>query len=316
MEKNNKGFTLAELLIVVAIIGVLVGISIPIFNKQIEKAKQATDLANMRSAYAAANAEWLGSDDFGQEIVYFYNGSTVVKSKEGIKGYGKSSTDARYFSSSLPFEAHGVPNNNGFGSYIMIKMNADGVDSLVWGGSYAGQNITNPEDWKDTSDEEKFKKDLALVNGLQSEFKNMTYGELRSLIMNEDGSIKDGIIYGDCGSRNNYNLCITLSYSTVNSSSGSVVLGEKKTNIFFKDIFDAAGYDVGLDDNQTYVINSIANNTQTVWVDLGIKKDALRNLTGDSLNQLATTAYTYVKSGGAVTPPELQQAERIKEYGK
>ena len=38
MNKNkNKGFTLAELLIVVAIIGVLVAISIPIFSKQLEK---------------------------------------------------------------------------------------------------------------------------------------------------------------------------------------------------------------------------------------------------------------------------------------
>ena len=36
-RKNEKGFTLAELLIVVAIIGVLVAISIPIFTSQLEK---------------------------------------------------------------------------------------------------------------------------------------------------------------------------------------------------------------------------------------------------------------------------------------
>ena len=35
--KRNKGFTLAELLIVVAIIAVLVAISIPIFKNQLEK---------------------------------------------------------------------------------------------------------------------------------------------------------------------------------------------------------------------------------------------------------------------------------------
>ena len=51
-NKKNKGFTLAELLIVVAIIGVLVAISIPIFTQQLEKAREATDLANIRSAYA------------------------------------------------------------------------------------------------------------------------------------------------------------------------------------------------------------------------------------------------------------------------
>lgn len=53
-RKQNKGFTLAELLIVVAIIGVLVAISIPIFSKQLEKSRDATSVANLRSAYAEA----------------------------------------------------------------------------------------------------------------------------------------------------------------------------------------------------------------------------------------------------------------------
>ena len=56
LRKNEKGFTLAELLIVVAIIGVLVAISIPIFTSQLEKAREATDMANLRSAYAEVSA--------------------------------------------------------------------------------------------------------------------------------------------------------------------------------------------------------------------------------------------------------------------
>ena len=40
MKKNKKGFTLAELLIVVAIIAVLVAISIPVFAKQKLKARK------------------------------------------------------------------------------------------------------------------------------------------------------------------------------------------------------------------------------------------------------------------------------------
>lgn len=59
-KMNKKGFTLAELLIVVAIIAVLVAISIPIFSAQLEKAKEATDMANIRSAYAEVVAKYLG----------------------------------------------------------------------------------------------------------------------------------------------------------------------------------------------------------------------------------------------------------------
>jgi len=44
--KNKKGFTLAELLIVVAIIAVLVAVSIPIFYAQLRKSRLAVNQAN------------------------------------------------------------------------------------------------------------------------------------------------------------------------------------------------------------------------------------------------------------------------------
>ena len=64
MKKNNKkGFTLAELLIVVAIIAVLTAIAIPVFNTQLEKSREGVDAANIRSAYAEVLAARLGSGD-------------------------------------------------------------------------------------------------------------------------------------------------------------------------------------------------------------------------------------------------------------
>ncbi len=59
---NKKGFTLAELLIVVAIIAVLVAIAIPVFTSQLEKAREATDAANLRAAYAEAAVKVLESE--------------------------------------------------------------------------------------------------------------------------------------------------------------------------------------------------------------------------------------------------------------
>ena len=63
MRNNKKGFTLAELLIVVAIIAVLVAIAIPVFSSQLEKSREATDLANPRSAYGEAVATALTSSN-------------------------------------------------------------------------------------------------------------------------------------------------------------------------------------------------------------------------------------------------------------
>lgn len=62
-KKNKKGFTLAELLIVVAIIAVLVAIAIPVFNSQLEKSREATDMANIRAAYAEIAASALTDPD-------------------------------------------------------------------------------------------------------------------------------------------------------------------------------------------------------------------------------------------------------------
>lgn len=59
MKQNRKGFTLAELLIVVAIIAVLVAVAIPVFSAQLEKSREATDVANIRSAYAEVVTKYL-----------------------------------------------------------------------------------------------------------------------------------------------------------------------------------------------------------------------------------------------------------------
>ena len=79
-RKNKKGFTLAELLIVVAIIGVLVAISIPIFTSQLEKSREATDLANVRSAYAEVMTAALTSDGNAK-----YDGATIKQANGTYK---------------------------------------------------------------------------------------------------------------------------------------------------------------------------------------------------------------------------------------
>lgn len=94
-------YTLVEPLEEVAIIGVLVAVSIPIFTSQLRKAKVATDLANIRAAKAAAAAQYLTSDktdtviynyDAGAGVVYVNTDTT--HSAGNISAYGKTSDPA------------------------------------------------------------------------------------------------------------------------------------------------------------------------------------------------------------------------------
>ncbi len=82
---NKKGFTLAELLIVVAIIAVLVAIAIPVFTSQLEKAKEATDAANLRAAYAEVTAAGLTGDKANYEKTVTITQGTAGWVTTGVK---------------------------------------------------------------------------------------------------------------------------------------------------------------------------------------------------------------------------------------
>lgn len=92
MKKNTKGFTLAELLIVVAIIAVLVAISIPVFTSQLHKARVAADWANVRAYYAELQYEFMETEkidnsklhDLGQRgLTSFTLTGQTIKLQEG-----------------------------------------------------------------------------------------------------------------------------------------------------------------------------------------------------------------------------------------
>ena len=56
MRRNKKGFTLIEMLVVIAIIAVLVSIIIPTVTSATDKAAAAADAANLRSILGVMNA--------------------------------------------------------------------------------------------------------------------------------------------------------------------------------------------------------------------------------------------------------------------
>ncbi|MDD6727384.1 MAG: prepilin-type N-terminal cleavage/methylation domain-containing protein [Lactimicrobium massiliense] len=106
-SRKKKGFTLAELLIVVAIIAVLVAISIPIFTSQLEKAREATDLANLRAAYAECSTSVLTGEASSSNVKAgtasgsYYETIDVNQKKSGWTGDNANAKIGTFAVSSL-----------------------------------------------------------------------------------------------------------------------------------------------------------------------------------------------------------------------
>lgn len=98
VRENKKGFTLAELLVVVAIIGILVAVSIPVFTAQLSKARKATNQANMRAAKAAAVAQYMtDSAESNAKVTYDYDitkGEATKVDFDSKKGTTETEIDA------------------------------------------------------------------------------------------------------------------------------------------------------------------------------------------------------------------------------
>ena len=86
--KSKKGFTLMEMLIVIAIIVILLAIAIPSFNNSLHKAKTVADEANVRSYYAEVMVKHMEEQD-----PKLPNGD--VKDKMATAGYELQSKGAK-----------------------------------------------------------------------------------------------------------------------------------------------------------------------------------------------------------------------------
>ena len=113
--REKKGFTLAELLIVVAFIAVLVAIAIPIFTTQLERSRDAASIANLRAAYAEAATSlltWDGTSTTvdGNAISKSGNVTTIVIEDVAIKSQQGNNWSGQ--GADLPFAAPNDPGDN------------------------------------------------------------------------------------------------------------------------------------------------------------------------------------------------------------
>ena len=93
-RRNTKGFTLGEVLLVVAIISALTAIGIPSLMKEIDKAKLRVDQAHVQEAVSMATSQY-AADHESVTVVYYYdaNRSEIQKENRNIYGYGKSTKE-------------------------------------------------------------------------------------------------------------------------------------------------------------------------------------------------------------------------------
>ncbi len=132
--KNKKGFTLAELLIVVAIIAVLVAIAIPVFTTQLEKSRETTDIANLRSAYGAATVYCMTNSVTEATLGYdpAVDGAMVSVASTAKIGQG-TGTDGKADYKNLPGGATYTSDTNAKGQGIIVAVS----NGMVTGLSYA-----------------------------------------------------------------------------------------------------------------------------------------------------------------------------------
>jgi type IV pilus assembly protein PilA len=142
MKKN--GFTLIELMIVVAIVAFLAAVSVPSFSRFLAKAKRAEAYMNLSSLYAAQKAYWAEHGKYSDVL----DGQGGIGWKpEGYKGggqqenfyytYGFSSgaEGKNYFTGKLNAPASSLSlakaNTNGFTAVAAADIDGDGILDII-----------------------------------------------------------------------------------------------------------------------------------------------------------------------------------------
>ena len=139
--RPRKGFTLAELLIVVAIIAVLVAIAIPIFTSQLEKSRESVDLSNVRAAYAEVMSAAItddGTAQYGGAVIKQADGTfqaTVSPLKQQQDGWAVGDSSLEIGGVRSDDAAHWIGTPTAGGSCTVIYKPTPGEVIIDWGGT-------------------------------------------------------------------------------------------------------------------------------------------------------------------------------------
>lgn len=124
MKKNNKGFSLVELIIVIAIMAVLIGLLAPQYLKFVKKSKVSADVSNAQALATAFNVAFADSTVSNGT----YNGATGTTCASGV--------DAQWPDCKL------VP-----GASFSVIVGSNGVSEVQIGGSKVWPTVDSASSW-------------------------------------------------------------------------------------------------------------------------------------------------------------------------
>lgn len=90
-QKNNKGFSLVELIIVIAIMAVLVGVLAPQLIKYVEKSREATDIQNCDSIVSAIKTYYSDKDNAPDNVTVYLKKDAAI-SESALNDAGLNNT--------------------------------------------------------------------------------------------------------------------------------------------------------------------------------------------------------------------------------
>lgn len=133
--KNQGGFTLVEMLIVVAIIAILIAVSIPMVSSSLEKAREAVDDANHRDAVGLGNIMFLtGEVDFSAsdaDQTFYY---CVDENRQGkLIATGETDAKSKAEKSQCTCDTRTTGSKSTKNDIITVTIQKDGTVSAAWG---------------------------------------------------------------------------------------------------------------------------------------------------------------------------------------